>query len=357
MKRTPLYEKHVACGAKMVDFAGWEMPVYYSGILEEHLHTRAKAGLFDICHMGEFFFKGKSAEREVEKLVTCRVGDMPIGKCRYGFFLSREGGILDDLIVFKISSEEFMIVVNAGTIDKDRSWVLSNIKGDVDFSDRSDDIAKLDIQGPMSSLIMELLAGKDVISKLTRYSFAKIKIGSAEVILGRTGYTGEIGYELFFSKVNAAEMWDRFMAFTDVKPIGLGARDTLRLEMGYPLYGSDIYEEVTPFEANLGRFVYMEKDFIGKQSLLKRSKESDGRILTGFVGEGRRVARHGFNVEIGGRLSGVVTSGAFSPCMKKAMGLCYVDKKESFEGREVTLTDGNVSIQAKLENVPLLKKK
>ncbi|HPN72861.1 MAG TPA: glycine cleavage system aminomethyltransferase GcvT [Candidatus Omnitrophota bacterium] len=353
MKRTPLYEKHLSSGAKMVDFAGWEMPVYYSGILEEHLHTRSRAGLFDICHMGEFFFKGKDAQRELDKLVTCRLDDMPDGKCRYGFFLSDDGGILDDLIVFRFSREEFMVVVNAGTIEKDRSWVSGKIKGNVDFSDRSDLTAKLDVQGPASQAVMVELAGKDAVLSLKRYSFTNVKIDGVDVILGRTGYTGEIGYELFFDVPAAPAMWDRLMAFPDIKPIGLGARDTLRLEMGYPLYGSDIYEEVTPLDANLGRFVFMEKDFTGREALLKRKPD---KVLTGFLGEGRRVARHGFSVVSGGKVSGVVTSGAFSPCMKRAIGLCYVDKNEYSPGREVTLTDGKVSIQAVLENVPLLKR-
>lgn len=356
MKRTPLYEKHISSGAKMVDFAGWEMPVYYTGIIDEHLHTRSKAGLFDISHMGEFFFTGPAAAKEVDRLVTCRIDDMPDGKCRYGFFLSHEGGIIDDLIVFKFSRDEFMIVVNAGTIEKDSSWVSGNISGDVEFFDRSQDIAKIDIQGSLSQIIMQVLTGKDVFGKLGRYSFAKVKIGVAEVILGRTGYTGEIGYELFFDKKHAFEMWDRFMAFEGVKPVGLGARDTLRLEMGYPLYGSDIYEEVTPFEANLGRFVYMEKDFIGKKALVERSEEGYEKILLGFECDGRRIARHGFNVEIEGRKAGVVTSGAFSPCMKKAIGLCYVDKCSSAEGLGIDLTDGKISIPAKLKKVPLLRR-
>lgn len=356
MKRTPLYEKHISCGAKMVDFAGWEMPVYYTGIIEEHLHTRTKAGLFDICHMGEFIIRGKDAAEAVGRLVTCRVDDMPVGKCRYGFFLSRQGGIMDDLIVFKISQDEFMIVVNAGTIEKDSLWVSENISGDAEFIDRSRDTAKIDVQGPMSSSVMEILAGKDVVGKLGRYSFTEIKIGPADVILGRTGYTGEIGYELFLNIEHAPEMWDRFMTFEDVKPVGLGARDTLRLEAGYPLYGSDIHENVTPLEAGLGRFVYMKKDFIGKEALLHNSEKECARVLSGFICDGRRIARHGFKVEIEGRDLGIVTSGAFSPCLKKAIGLCYVDKQESDEGREVTLTDGKISIQAKLKKVPLYKK-
>jgi aminomethyltransferase len=354
VNKTPLYEKHISLGAKMVDFAGWEMPVYYTGIIEEHLHTRSKAGLFDICHMGEFFFKGKNAAREVDNLVTCRTDDMPAGKCRYGFFLSKEGNIMDDLIVFKMAEDEFMIVVNAGTIQKDRSWVEGNVSGDVVFSDRSGVTAKIDLQGPLSSQMIRDVFGEKV-SDLGRYSFTKTNIKGADVILSRTGYTGEIGYELFFDVEHALFLWDRLMAFDVVKPIGLGARDTLRLEMGYPLYGSDIHEAVTPLDAGLGRFVYMGKDFIGKEALAERAERGD-KILSGFVCETRRIARHGFKVLIDGTGSGEVTSGAFSPCLKKAIGLCYVDKKRMLEGKEITLTDGKISIPAKLEKVPLLKR-
>jgi aminomethyltransferase len=341
----------------MVDFAGWEMPVYYTGIIEEHLHTRDAAGLFDICHMGEFFIEGKDASREVERLVSCRIDDMSEGKCRYGFLLSREGGIMDDLIVFKISRNEFMLVVNAGTIEKDSSWISGNIKGDVSFFDRSGSTAKIDVQGPSAPSVMGRFAGKEVIENIGRYSFLNVRIGSADVLLARTGYTGEIGYELFFNEEHASRMWDSLMCFDEIKPVGLGARDTLRLEMGYPLYGSDICEEVDPFEAGLGRFVYMDKDFIGKEALLARNKKENEKILMGFECDGRRIARHGFKVETEGVEAGVVTSGGFSPCLKKAIGLCYIDKKAAHEGGKIILTDGKISIEAKLAKTPLLKNK
>jgi len=357
LKRTALFEKHISLGAKMVDFAGWDMPVYYTGIIEEHLHTRSLAGLFDICHMGEFFIEGKDASKEVERLVSCRIADMPDGKCRYGFLLSRDGGIMDDLIVFKISQNEFMIVVNAGTIGKDSSWISGNIKGDVSFFDRSGSIAKIDVQGPSSPSVMGRLAGKEAIENIGRYSFINVKIGPADVLLARTGYTGEIGYELFFDAGYASGMWDSLMRFDEIKPVGLGARDTLRLEMGYPLYGSDICEQVDPFEAGLGRFVYMDKDFIGKEALLARIEKEDKKILMGFECDGRRIARHGFRIEVEGIESGVVTSGGFSPSLKKAIGLCYVDKKAAYEGGKIILTDGNISIEAKLTRTPILKNK
>jgi aminomethyltransferase len=355
LRKTPLYNKHLGSGAKMVPFSGWDMPVQYTGIIEEHLHTRAKAGLFDICHMGEFFIKGPTADRDLDRLVTCRIDDMPPGKCRYGFMLNEEGGIIDDLIVFKISEGEYMLVVNAGTVDKDRKWVEKNVSRGNFFIDDSDNIAKIDIQGPSSGEIMASLAGEKTVSALKRFCFTKVDIKGVMVLSSRTGYTGELGYELFFPVSSAEEVWDMLLKSGDVKPVGLGARDTLRIEMGYSLYGSDIDEDHTPFEANLARFVCMDKDFIGKEALLQQEAEGVRRFLMGFVCEGRRAAREHFDVIVDGKRSGEITSGAFSPCLKRGIGLCYIERDLATEGREILLSDGKVEIKATLKNVPLYK--
>ena len=356
LKRTPLYAKHLEAGARMVPFSGWEMPVQYTGIIDEHLHTRGKAGLFDICHMGELFIKGEAAAREVDRLVTCKTSDMPEGRCRYGFLLNENGGIIDDLIVFKISQAEFMLVVNAGTIDKDREWIEKNISKDVSFFDDSDNVAKLDIQGPLSGKIMSKLVGKDVIDNLKRYWFTKIEIDGINVLLSRTGYTGELGYELFFPAEGAERLWARLLEFQEVKPVGLGARDTLRMEMGYSLYGHEINDTKTPLEAGLSRFIHMDKDFIGKKALLDQSGAGTDSILTGFICEGRRSAREHFSVKIGDKTVGEVTSGSFSPCLKKGIGLCYIKKDFSSEGTSIVLSDGKVDIKAEVKKVPLYEK-
>ena len=356
LKRTPLHAKHLEAGARMVPFSGWEMPVQYTGIIEEHLHTRKKAGLFDICHMGEFFIKGENAEREVDRLVTCKITDMPEGKCRYGFLLNSDGGIIDDLIVFKITSSEFMLVVNAGTIDKDRQWIEKNISKDVSFFDDSPNVAKLDIQGPASGKILSELVGEDIINTLKRYWFTKVEIDGINVILSRTGYTGELGYELFFPTEGAETLWDRLLESPEVKPVGLGARDTLRMEMGYSLYGHEINDTRTPLEAGLSRFIYMDKDFIGKKALLDESGAREGSILAGFICEGRRSAREHFSVKAGDETVGEVTSASFSPCLKKGIGLCYIKKDLSTEGTSIVLSDGKVEIKAQIKNVPLYEK-
>ncbi|MEA3490122.1 MAG: glycine cleavage system aminomethyltransferase GcvT [Candidatus Omnitrophota bacterium] len=353
---TPLYNKHLEAGARMVPFSGWNMPVQYTGIIEEHLHTRSRAGLFDICHMGEFFLRGSSAGEEVDRLVTCRIDDMPAGKCRYGFLLREDGGIIDDLIVFKISPEEFMLVVNSGTVEKDRKWIESHVSSGTEFSDESDRMAKLDLQGPLSAEVLSRILGRSTVESVRRYYFAGVVMEGVKVLLSRTGYTGEQGYELFFPAERAAMLWDMLSAYKEVKPVGLGARDTLRMEMGYSLYGNDIDEDRTPFEANLSKFVFMEKDFIGKEELLKRKEKGINRILTGFICEGRRSARSHFTVMCDDRAIGEVTSGAFSPCLKKGIGLCYIDKECFIEGQGILLSDGKAGIRAAVKKIPIYER-
>jgi len=363
LKNTPLYSRHLEVGAKMVPFSGWNMPVQYEGIISEHIHTREKAGLFDICHMGEFFLSGPSAREDVDTLVTCRLDDMSAGRCRYGLLLNESGGIIDDLIVFKISQEEFMLVVNAGNIAKDKAWIEAHISSRAVFTDASEMTAKLDVQGPLSVEIMSSLIGREVIGGLKRFHFVSVDLEGETVLLSRTGYTGEQGYELFFPAASANRLWDRFLEFDDVKPIGLGARDTLRMEMGYSLYGSDIDEDHTPFESNLARFVFMEKDFIGRKALLRQKEEGPGRLLTGFICEGRRSARSHFAVSLGenaplgtkDEIIGEVTSGAFSPSLKKGIGLCYIKKEYAASGRSILLSDGRTEITAVVKNVPIIK--
>ncbi|MFC1480407.1 glycine cleavage system aminomethyltransferase GcvT, partial [Candidatus Omnitrophota bacterium] len=356
LKNTPIYERHIEEGAKMVPFSGWNMPVRYTGIIEEHIHTREKAGLFDICHMGEFFLKGPSAQKELDRLVTCRVDDMPVGRCRYGFLLNDNGGIIDDLIVFKTAPEEFMLVVNAGTVRKDKRWIETHISFGTEFRDESDNTAKLDLQGPSSGEVLCQLIGRPIVEEIKRYHFVKCDIKGVNVLLSRTGYTGELGYELFFPKAYAVKIWDTLSEFEEVKPVGLGARDTLRLEMGYSLYGNDIDEDHTPFEANLAKFVFLEKAFVGRDALLRQKEQGIERILTGFICEGRRSARKHFTVSVDGNSAGEVTSGAFSPCLKKGIGLCYIDKGTASPGREVVLADGKTALKAFVKSIPIYER-
>lgn len=355
LKETCLAERHAALGARLVPFAGWRMPVQYTGILEEHQHTRSAAGLFDTCHMGELVVHGPEAEQFLEHLVTCRVGTLARGQARYGLLLDERGGVIDDLIVFRNETDEFLVVVNAGTRDKDRDWIQAHLPpADVTLLDISDATAKLDLQGPQSSAVLGALVGEQAIADLRRFHFFHNMIDWVAVVISRTGYTGEVGYELFCSVADAPRLWDRLLAFEGVKPIGLGARDTLRLEKGLPLYGHELDGDHTPLEAGLERFIDFEKDFIGKEALLAQKQAGLTRVLTGFVCEGRRAAREGFEVRVDGRAVGRVSSGAFSPDLKRGIGMCYLEPALAVEGQAIALTDGRLEIKAEVKKPPFV---
>ena len=360
--QTPLYGKHRQASAKMVAFAGWEMPLQYRGIISEHRHTRTHAGLFDVSHMGELMVEGTGAHSEVERLVTCRLDDLKDGRCRYCFLLNDRAGIIDDLIVFKITSEKLMLVVNAATTEKDAQWVRSQLK-ESQLRDVSLETAKLDVQGPAADSVMYSLLPEAV--DLRRFSFLEGSIGSTAVMVSRTGYTGESGFELFLPAEGAGELWDEILKHENVLPVGLGARDTLRLEKGYPLYGSDINETTSPVEADLERFVYREKDFIGKAAL--PAPGGSQRVLTGFVCAGRRSARSGWRVCAAADAAatgvsaaiassadeiGKVSSGAFSPSLERGIGLAYMARDSAVEGAGITLTDGKSHIKGRLKSPP-----
>lgn len=356
LKETPLVGRHEALGARMVPFAGWRMPVQYRGIIEEHLHTRAQAGLFDTCHMGEFFVRGPGAGALIERLVTCRIDDLKDGQARYGLMLNPRGGVIDDLIVFRMNPEEFMVVVNGGTRDKDRIWFEAHLtEFGVDFRDESNAIAKLDLQGPESGRVMAALAGEAAALGTRRFHHVLGAIEGVPVRISRTGYTGEFGYELFYPAEEAEVIWDRLLSFSAVWPVGLGARDTLRLEKGLSLYGHELNEDITPLEANLERFVDFDKDFIGREALLAQKRSGVARLLTGFVCEGRRAAREGFAVrgaEGGGE--GRVSSGAFSPCLTCGIGMCFIEPAAAKTGTAIVLTNGAVEIKGEIKRPPFV---
>jgi aminomethyltransferase len=333
----------------MVPFAGWEMPVQYTGIISEHLHTRSKASLFDVSHMGEFIIEGPQAGAETDRLVTCRLDNLTEGRCRYGFLLKPDGGILDDLIVFKIKADKYMLVVNAATTVKDSRWIRDNLSGQSVFRDISGETAKIDLQGPLSEKVMSRHCVE--VGELGRFSFLQTEINGISVLISRTGYTGEMGYELFFPAASAETLWRLILEHPEVEAVGLGARDTLRLEKGYPLYGNDMDETRNPIEANMARFVYREKDFIGKEAL--PAGEEITHLLTGFICEGRKSARSHFGVSVSGRKVGLVTSGGFSPGLKKAIGLCYIEKELAREGQAINLSDNKAAIPAYIKSPPL----
>lgn len=355
----PLEHRHIEAGARMVGFAGWNMPVQYTGIIQEHNHTRTKAALFDTSHMGELFLRGTRAPADLDRLVTCKLDDLAVGRARYGFMLTERGGILDDLIVYRTGAHEFFLVVNASNTSGDLEHIAKHISNDSELADVSAPTAMLSLQGPLSTAILaELLSGyAGELTSLPRFAFINAGIVGTKVMISRTGYTGERGYELFVGTADAEKLWDLLISHPDVLPAGLGARDTLRLEMGYPLHGNDIDVNHTPIEANLERFVDRSKQFIGKRGLLARSEP--GRLLTGFVCDGRRSARPGYDVFVddeGSDSVGNVTSGGFSPSLKKGIGLCYIERSLAGDGRKIILKQGAAAITANIKTPPVIER-
>ncbi len=330
---TPLSTWHKQYKAKLVPFAGWEMPVQYTGILNEHKHTRSRASLFDICHMGELFITGPQAETFLGGLVTHNLPALVPGQCGYGFILNQEGGVLDDLLIYRLEKDAFMLVVNGACIDKDVQWLDSYLPGTgVTLKDRSHTTGKIDLQGPLSrDVLASVIPG--AWNELGYFRFTRVVLDEIPLLVSRTGYTGELGYELYMDADAASGVWERFLKHPDVEPAGLGARDTLRLEMGLPLYGQDLDAHHTPVEAGCGFFLKSHTDYIGKKHQ-DRVKER----LTPLIIPGRRAARHNDEVFLpDGTLAGRITSGSFAPSLGTSIALAYINARyadaEHFEIR------------------------
>ena len=319
--RTVLYQKHVESGGKIVDFAGWEMPLWYKkGQSAEHHATRKNVGLFDICHMGEFDITGPGSKEMMSKLLTNNVFGMSDGQASYNFMLNQNGGVIDDCIIYKFNDEKWMLVVNAGNIRTDLEWIMENTPGGVTVTDRSDRTAKLDLQGPDSPKIIRDLAGEDVLNKFGFFKFRDgVVIGGIPVLLSRTGYTGEIGFELYFDSDRAVEMWDMLIKAGEkygIEPCGLGARDSLRTEAGLPLHGHEIRPDVPALNTPWNFVFDWEHDFIGKAALLKIREEGSGHYTIPFIMSGRSKAMPGWNVNLEGVKIGNVVSGVISPTLE-----------------------------------------
>ena len=355
VKETPLFKKHLDLGARMVPFAGWNMPVQYSeGIIAEHNHTRQAVSLFDICHMGEFRLSGPDLAELLDHIFPRLVSSLKIGCCRYNFLLTDRGTVIDDLIIYRMAEDEFYIVVNAGSKDADLARLSELLPDSVKIVDESETTAKLDLQGPESADVLAKI-GFDKDNLPAYYRWIKTEIKDIPVLLSRTGYTGELGFEIYFNADKAAEIWDFLLEQPKVKPAGLGARDTLRLEMGYPLYGHEMDLETTPIEAGFGSMLKISENrkFPGVDIL--RNKPP-GKKLVGIEIAGRRAAREGAAVSIDGRVVGKVTSGTFSPSLEKAIALAYVNADLELEtGMKVDLTAGRSSISGEIADLPFYK--
>jgi aminomethyltransferase len=353
LAETPLVNNHKKLTAKLAPFGGWLMPIQYSGIIEEHNWVRKNAGLFDICHMGEFIIQADLTKSNLGNLVTVNLEGMPLDSCRYGFMLNEQGGIIDDLLVYRIGSSEWMIVVNAATTDKDFSHLKKHLTGARLLENISQSLGKLDLQGPLAAEVLTDLVGPGI-KGLRYYTFDYFTLLGEEIIISRTGYTGELGYELYMPNNKIPELWEKLLSDQRVKPIGLGARDTLRLEMGYSLYGQDIDEKTTPLEAGLGYFIDWKKEFTGKSSLLKQKQDGVTRRMLCFIADSRRSPRHNYRIIYKGKDMGAVTSGSFSPSLGVGIGMGYADC-EIPSGEEITLSENSIVINAKTRRKPFYK--
>ena len=353
LQATPICGRHRALNALMAPFGGWDMPIQYEGIIAEHSWCRNQAALFDICHMGEFIFQGDFEAGGLEDVFTFSVKSIPLGRSRYGFLLNEQGGIIDDLIVFRLAEDKVMIVVNAATAPKDFAAIKGRLKGG-SFTDITAATGKLDLQGPLSRYVMVELFG-EAVATIPYFKFITVNILGVEAIVSRTGYTGELGYEIFIPADKVCELWDLFLQDERVKPAGLGARDVLRLEVGYSLYGSDIDEETTPLEAGLESFVNFDKNFVGKDALLRLKEQGVARKKVAFEVTGRRSPRHHYEICSGEEVVGNVTSGVFSPMLGKGIGIGFIKPELTAVGTQLTVSHERISMEATVCELPFFK--
>ncbi len=363
MKKTPFNEIHRKLGAKMVGFAGFEMPVLYSSIVGEHKCVREKVGVFDVSHMGEFFVHGKDAETFLQRNTLNDVTKLVPGQAQYTALVNENGFLLDDLIVYRLADPKcsHMIVANASNIEKDLKAFSSRLSGDVELEDASDRTALISIQGPNAVATLQKLTEVDLKS-IKYYHFVEGKIAGIDAIISRTGYTGEIGFEIFFAVTgtNYLELWNSiFEAGKEfgIMPIGLGARDTLRLEMGYCLYGNDIDETTNPIEAGLGWITKTEKgDFVGRDAIIK-AKQNISRRLVGFKMDESAIPRHGYEIQSESGKIGSVTSGTFSPSLEIGIGMGYIEAPRATENSRVLIDVRGKKTPAHVVKLPFVEKK
>lgn len=349
LRETPLHDWHVRQGGRMVDFAGWHMPVQYSGVVDEHTAVRERAGLFDVSHMGEIRLRGPQALDNVQRLTVNDASGLVPGQAQYTAMTGEDGGIIDDLLVYYMAPDDYLLVVNAGTTDKDFAWITARVDGDVEAADESSQWAQLAIQGPRAEDVLGRVIDDDL-AAIRYYHFVESEYGGDPAIVSRTGYTGEDGFEVYLGPAHAERLADAILDVGQeygLLPAGLGARDTLRLEAGMNLYGSDMSEERTPIEAGLGWIVKPDKgDFIGRAALLRQKQEGPAERLVGVMIEGRGIPRHGYPVLDGnGERIGEVTSGTFSPTLEQGIGLAYV-------AAAAAMPDTSVAIEIRGRNVP-----
>lgn len=362
MKRTPLYETHCKLGGKMTEFAGWELPVQYSGILDEHEKVRNAAGLFDVSHMGEILIEGPDAEIFIQRIITNNISTIKAGRVQYSPVCYSHGGVVDDILIYKFTDDKYLAVVNASNTLKDFEWFMDNIEGQVTVRNVSDEYSQLAIQGPKSQVILKKLTDFPL-EEMKPFRFEqKVSIAGVDVLVSRTGYTGEDGFELYMAPESVKHVWDSLIMAGEedgLVPAGLGARDTLRFEAALPLFGHEISENITPVEAGLQRFVKFDKgEFIGRQVLLSQMERGPDRKLVGFeMLEERGIPRNSYMVQSGGKNIGFVTSGTFSPTLKKNLGMALLEREYSEIGTEIEVVIRNRPLKARIVSLPFYNRK
>ncbi len=361
-RKTPLYDRHVELAGRIVDFAGWWLPVQYAGILEEHRAVREQAGLFDVSHMGEIRVTGPDAEAFVQKVFTNDLASLPPGKVRYSPMCYPTGGTVDDVLIYRLAADQFWLVVNAANKDKDFAWLLDNVSGfAVTIDDESDETAEIALQGPAAAEIIEKLAGREP-GQLGYYEFLPhYVLAGASVLISRTGYTGEDGFEIYGQAADIVKIWDAVMAAGKdfgLQPAGLGCRDTLRFEAAMPLYGHELSADISPLEAGLAKFVSFEKvDFNGRETLLQQRETGLSRKLVGFEMVGRGVARSGYPVFAKGTRVGLVTSGSVAPSLGKNLGMALVSPEAGGVGSRVEIEIREKLVEAQIIAKPFYRRR
>lgn len=360
LRNTALTAKHIALGAKMVPFAGYNMPVSYAGLNEEHLTVRNGVGVFDVSHMGEFRLKGEKALDLIQRVTSNDASKLADGKVQYSCLPNENGGIVDDLLVYRFKADEYYLVVNASNIDKDWNWIKKFNSFGVEMTNMSDDMSLLAVQGPKAINALQKLTEVDL-SKMEYYTFTVGKMaGINDVIISNTGYTGAGGFEIYVMNKDAEKMWDAIFDAGkefNIKPIGLGARDTLRLEMGFCLYGNDIDDTTSPIEAGLGWITKFTKDFTNRAAIEAHKTGGVAKKLVGFEMIDRGIPRHDYPIaDASGKIIGKVTSGTQSPSLNKAIGMGYVTTSLSAPDSEIFIVIREKPIKAKVVKIPFLKK-
>lgn len=360
-KKTALYEVHKALGAKLIPFAGYDMPVRYTGDKAEHFCVRERAGVFDVSHMGEFIVRGPKALELIQMVTSNNAAKLVDGKAQYSCMPNHEGGIVDDLIVYRMADQNYMLVVNAANIEKDWNWISeTNQKIGAELVDISEESSLLAVSGPKATEVVSKLTNMPV-GDFAYYGFQKGEFaGLKDILIATTGYTGERTYEIFFPNAHAKKIWDALFEAGEplgLEPTGLGARDTLRLEMGYMLYGNDITDTTSPLEAGLGWITKLKKgDFNGRDAILKLKAEGLKRKLVGFVMEDRAIPRSNCEIAHEGTIVGEVTSGSLSPLLNKGIGMGYVPKELAAEGGQIDIVVRKKHMPAKIVRAPFIQK-